>query len=76
MRRPPGRARAQAGRGQKDDGFGLRLRNLRHGAGLTQLDLALSAGISSRHLSFIETGRARPSRDMVLRLGCGLNHAQ
>jgi transcriptional regulator with XRE-family HTH domain/DNA-binding CsgD family transcriptional regulator len=45
------------------------LRNLRRGAGLTQLDLALSAGISSRHLSFLETGRARPSRDMVLRLG-------
>lgn len=34
----------------------------------SQLDLALEAGISSRHLSFIETGRSRPSRDMVLRL--------
>ncbi|HEX7085635.1 MAG TPA: helix-turn-helix transcriptional regulator [Vicinamibacterales bacterium] len=35
---------------------------------LSQLDLACDAGISSRHLSFLETGRARPSREMVLRL--------
>ncbi|MGX9354979.1 MmyB family transcriptional regulator [Roseobacteraceae bacterium S113] len=34
----------------------------------SQLDLAAEAGISSRHLSFLETGRARPSRGMVLRL--------
>lgn len=32
----------------------------------SQMDLALDAEISTRHLSFIETGRARPSRDMVL----------
>ncbi|MEM7744614.1 MAG: helix-turn-helix transcriptional regulator [Pseudomonadota bacterium] len=45
---------------------------LRHWRGLrrfSQLDLAEEAGISTRHLSFLETGRARPSRDMVLRLG-------
>ena len=35
---------------------------------LSQLDLALDAEISARHLSFIETGRAQPSREMVLRL--------
>lgn len=35
---------------------------------LTQLDLALDAGVSSRHLSFIETGRSRPSVAMVLLL--------
>ncbi|HEY8537144.1 MAG TPA: helix-turn-helix transcriptional regulator [Vicinamibacterales bacterium] len=35
---------------------------------LSQLDLACDAGISSRHLSFLETGRARPSREMILRL--------
>jgi transcriptional regulator with XRE-family HTH domain len=35
---------------------------------LSQLTLAVDAEISSRHLSFIETGRAQPSRDMVLRL--------
>jgi len=34
----------------------------------SQLDLAAEAEISSRHLSFLETGRAQPSRDMVLRL--------
>jgi transcriptional regulator with XRE-family HTH domain len=35
---------------------------------LSQLALACDAGISARHLSFLETGRSRPSRDMVLRL--------
>jgi len=34
----------------------------------TQLDLALGAGISARHLSFVETGRSRPSPEMVLLL--------
>lgn len=34
----------------------------------SQLDLALEAKISSRHLSFLETGRSRPSREMLLRL--------
>src|SRR5436305_14456238 len=35
---------------------------------LSQLDLALDAGVSARHLSFLETGRSRPSERMVLRL--------
>jgi transcriptional regulator with XRE-family HTH domain len=35
---------------------------------MSQLDLAVEAGISSRHLSFVETGRAQPSREMVLLL--------
>jgi transcriptional regulator with XRE-family HTH domain len=35
---------------------------------LSQLDLALEAGVSTRHLSFVETGRARPSEQMVLHL--------
>ncbi|TDQ86489.1 Xre family transcriptional regulator [Dongia mobilis] len=39
---------------------------------LSQLDLALSAGMSTRHLSFIETGRAAPSREMVMRLAAQL----
>jgi transcriptional regulator with XRE-family HTH domain len=34
----------------------------------TQLDLALDAGISTRHLSFVETGRSKPSPDMVMLL--------
>ena len=35
---------------------------------MSQLDLALEADISQRHLSFVESGRAKPSRDMVMRL--------
>jgi transcriptional regulator with XRE-family HTH domain len=35
---------------------------------LSQLDLSLEAGVSTRHLSFVETGRARPSEQMVLHL--------
>ena len=34
----------------------------------SQLDMALAAGVSARHVSFIETGRANPSRDMIERL--------
>ena len=47
---------------------GALLRNWRQRRRLSQLDLASDAGISSRHLSFVETGRARPSREMVLHL--------
>lgn len=49
-------------------GFGDQLRSWRRLRRMSQLDLALDAEISARHLSFVETGRARPSRDMVLRL--------
>src|SRR5262249_41268602 len=44
------------------------LRGWRERRRLSQLALALQAEISARHLSFIETGRARPSREMVLHL--------
>jgi transcriptional regulator with XRE-family HTH domain len=44
------------------------LRDWRQRRRLSQLDLALEAGVSARHLSFVETGRARPSADMVLHL--------
>ncbi len=47
---------------------GALLREWRQRRRLSQLDLALQADVSARHVSFIETGRARPSRDMVLRL--------
>ncbi|MEU7204689.1 helix-turn-helix transcriptional regulator [Streptomyces sp. NPDC045470] len=40
---------------------------------LSQLELALRADTSSRHLSCVETGRARPSQKMVLRLACHLD---
>src|SRR5215475_15314267 len=44
------------------------LREWRQRRRLSQLDLACDAGISTRHLSFVETGRAHPSRDMLLLL--------
>jgi transcriptional regulator with XRE-family HTH domain len=44
------------------------LRGWRQRRKLSQLELALDAGVSSRHVSFLETGRARPSREMVLHL--------
>jgi transcriptional regulator with XRE-family HTH domain len=49
--------------------FGEHLRHWRLRRRMTQADLAHEAGLSNRHLSFIETGRATPSREMVLRLG-------
>jgi transcriptional regulator with XRE-family HTH domain len=47
---------------------GGHLREWRQRRHLSQLDLAVDAEISARHLSFVETGRAAPSREMVLRL--------
>jgi transcriptional regulator with XRE-family HTH domain len=44
------------------------LRNWRRRRRRSQLDLALDVGISTRHLSFVETGRSHPSREMVMRL--------
>src|SRR5258707_9857516 len=44
------------------------LRDWRRRRHLSQLDLALEAGVSTRHLSFVETGRSRPSPEMVLHL--------
>lgn len=47
---------------------GTLLRDWRQRRRLSQLDLALEAGVSARHLSFVETGRSRPSAEMVLHL--------
>jgi transcriptional regulator with XRE-family HTH domain len=47
---------------------GAMLRHWRESRRLSQLELALRADSSARHISFIETGRSRPSPDMVLRL--------
>jgi transcriptional regulator with XRE-family HTH domain len=47
---------------------GTLLREWRQRRNLSQLELALRSAVSARHLSFIETGRARPSREMVLHL--------
>src|SRR5690606_9501985 len=48
--------------------IGPLLREWRQRRRLSQLDLACEADISTRHLSFLETGRAMPSREMVLHL--------
>jgi len=52
----------------QDLSFGERLREWRQRRRLSQLELAAEAELSTRHLSFVETGRAKPSREMVLRL--------
>src|SRR4051795_4436946 len=49
-------------------GVGVLLRDWRQRRRRSQLDLALDAGVSARHVSFVETGRAKPSREMVLHL--------
>ncbi len=48
--------------------FGALMRRWRRRRRLSQLELALTAGVSARHVSFVETGRSAPSRAMVLRL--------
>jgi transcriptional regulator with XRE-family HTH domain len=45
------------------------LKHYRRARGMSQLDLASAADVSPKHLSFLETGRAKPSREMLLRLG-------
>ncbi len=47
---------------------GPMLRSWRERRRLSQLELALDAGVSARHVSFVETGRSRPSAEMVLHL--------
>ena len=52
---------------------GQLLRDWRVRRRLSQLDLASEAGISARHLSFVETGRSKPSREMLLHLADSLD---
>lgn len=52
--------------------FGEQLRTWRQRRRMSQLELAGEADISTRHLSYVETGRANPSREMVLRLAARL----
>ncbi|MFC9283206.1 helix-turn-helix domain-containing protein [Streptomyces collinus] len=51
-----------------DKGVGPLLRSWRERRRISQLELALRADSSARHISFVETGRSRPSEEMVLRL--------
>ena len=52
--------------------MGALLRDWRQRRRLSQMDLALSVNVSTRHLSFVETGRSRPSAELVLALAEGL----
>jgi transcriptional regulator with XRE-family HTH domain len=49
-------------------GFGELIRDWRQRRRMSQLDLAVEADVSTRHLSFVETGRSRPSRELVMHL--------
>lgn len=53
--------------------FPALLRQWRRQRGLSQLDLAVAAEVSSRHVSFLETGRSSPSAAMILRLAAALS---
>ena len=53
--------------------FPALLKHWRHQRGLSQLDLALAADVSARHVSFLETGRSTPSAEMVLLLAATLS---
>jgi transcriptional regulator with XRE-family HTH domain len=53
---------------QSQPEVGSALRQWRERQRVTQLELALDAGISARHLSFVETGRSKPGRELLLRV--------
>src|SRR5215469_7912002 len=69
----PAPLRQQPASGMNGTAFGRLLKEWRARRGFSQLDLALAARTTQRHLSFIESGRAAPSRDMVLRLSETMN---
>ncbi|MCP5162183.1 MAG: helix-turn-helix transcriptional regulator [Hahellaceae bacterium] len=54
--------------GAVESSFSAMIKQWRNFRKRSQLDLALDAGVSQRHVSFLESGRAKPSRDMVLNL--------
>jgi transcriptional regulator with XRE-family HTH domain len=71
MRTSP--ATASAALPPQPDMFGPMLRTWRRRRGASQLALALQSGVSQRHVSFLESGRARPSREMVVQLTTALD---
>jgi transcriptional regulator with XRE-family HTH domain len=54
--------------GSSEAQVGATLRQWRERRRLSQLELALNAGTSTRHLSFVETGHSKPGREVLLRL--------
>ncbi len=73
MTRALGYSPAVFDRAQRRSPFGEQLRQWRRRAGLSQLQLAAQASTTSRHVSFIETGRSRPGHELVLRLARALD---
>jgi transcriptional regulator with XRE-family HTH domain len=65
---PPAPLRASAARAAPQASVGDLLRAWRTRRRVSQLELAAEAAISPRHMSFVETGRSQPSRELVLRL--------
>ena len=59
--------------GKVKSGFGSILSEWRSIRRASQLDLALTTGVSQRHISFVESGRAQPSRELILKLAGGLD---
>ncbi len=68
MASAPGPVHSEAMDAAETETLGGQLRHWRRVRRMSQLDLALEAEISARHLSFVETGRSRPSREMILLL--------
>ena len=69
----PSPAAASPALSPQPDMFGPMLRTWRRRRGASQLALALQSGVSQRHVSFLESGRARPSREMVVQLSTALD---
>src|SRR5215470_18935083 len=64
---------AMVGRPAGQESFGAELRRWRERRRVSQLELALRAGTTQRHLSFVENGRSVPGREMVVRLAESLD---
>ena len=56
-----------------DNSFGQLLKQWRSQRNFSQLDLSITSNVSQRHISFLESGRSNPSRDMVLTLSAVLD---
>jgi transcriptional regulator with XRE-family HTH domain len=64
--------RRMSERSRETNLFRVLLRHQRQRRGMSQLDLSIAAEVSARHISFLETGRAAPSREMIMRLATAL----
>lgn len=69
----PGMSTTQQTPPSASNPFGDMLRTWRQVRGLSQLDLSLEAGVSQRHISFMESGRSQPSREMIVQMAEALD---